>query len=331
MLRRHAFSPADSSAMKEFEITERYEGKSFLTGNTCAIEETTGGTLLFDDKSCGKYAIPYFVRGSICDNQLVKNRLAQILAARSRRYGKKYLLIKHGGNSFGGYEAIRIDDLLESYPQSPLEKLDRALVNLAWGLDSVGGSAFVETQNAHFLFASDYSAVVSVLEELQALGFVRLKVIAEGLTYESRISTKGWERIQDLQASNRDSKQAFLAMWFDPDMDEYAKAITLTVHRFEGYSCRRIDQKEHNNKICDEIIAEIKLSRFVIGDFTGSRGGGYFEAGFGMGKGVPVIWTVREDHLKDVHFDTNHYNHITYRGAEDLAEKLYNRIRATIL
>ncbi len=37
--------------------------------------------------------------------------------------------------------------------------------------------------------------------------------------------------------------------------------------------------------------------RFMIADFTGHRGGVYFEAGFAHGLGIPVIWTCREDQL----------------------------------
>jgi hypothetical protein len=53
-------------------------------------------------------------------------------------------------------------------------------------------------------------------------------------------------------------------------------------------------------------------------------------AGFAMGLGIPVIWTVREDQIGQVHFDTRQYNHIVYDSAEDLRKKLHNRIAATI-
>lgn len=46
-----------------------------------------------------------------------------------------------------------------------------------------------------------------------------------------------------------------------------------------------IGSKEHSNKIDDEIIGEIRRSAFIVADFTGHRGGVYFEAGFAMGLG----------------------------------------------
>jgi nucleoside 2-deoxyribosyltransferase len=78
----------------------------------------------------------------------------------------------------------------------------------------------------------------------------------------------------------------------------------------------RIDKKEHSNKIDDEIIAEIRRSKFLVADFTCEkekvRGGVYFEAGFAMGLGIPVIWTCAQQSIGDLHFDTRQYNHIVW-------------------
>lgn len=68
----------------------------------------------------------------------------------------------------------------------------------------------------------------------------------------------------------------------------------------------------------------------MIADFTGNRNGVYFEAGFAMGLGIPVIWTCRKDHIDNVHFDTRQYNHIVWETPEELREKLTYRIEATI-
>jgi nucleoside 2-deoxyribosyltransferase len=67
-----------------------------------------------------------------------------------------------------------------------------------------------------------------------------------------------------------------------------------------------------------------------VADFTGQRHGVYFEAGFAQGLGLPVIWTCREDHVKNLHFDTRQQNHITWEQSDDLREKLKNRIWAVI-
>ena len=79
------------------------------------------------------------------------------------------------------------------------------------------------------------------------------------------------------RTSTVDSSQAFVAMWFDTSlMEAYEKGIKLAVQE-AGYTPIRVDQKEHINKIDDEIIAEIRRARFLVADFThgrdGARGG----------------------------------------------------------
>lgn len=152
--------------------------------------------------------------------------------------------------------------------------------------------------------------------------------------HELILRPPGYARLGVLDGSNSTSQQAFIAIWFDDSMTEaYEKGIALAV-RDAGYEPLRIDGKEHNNKIDDEIIAEIRRSRFVIADFTqgdsGARGGVYYEAGFAHGHRIPVIFCCREDVMSKVHFDTRQYNHITWNTPEELRKRLSQRISATI-
>jgi hypothetical protein len=59
-------------------------------------------------------------------------------------------------------------------------------------------------------------------------------------------------------------------------------------------------------------------------------GGIYYEAGFAQGLGLPVIFTVREDDLRRVHFDTRQYNYIAWQNPADLRERLLDRVIATM-
>jgi hypothetical protein len=134
---------------------------------------------------------------------------------------------------------------------------------------------------------------------------------------------------------NKQSNQAFVAMWFNKNMnDAYTNGIAPAI-KDAGFEPMRIDNKEHTNKICDEIVAEIRSSRFLVADFTSEtdkpRGGVYFEAGFALGLGIPVIWTCHEDLIGQVHFDTRQYNHIVWSSSDNLRKKLHDRIRAVIV
>jgi hypothetical protein len=68
----------------------------------------------------------------------------------------------------------------------------------------------------------------------------------------------------------------------------------------------------------------------VVADFTGHRGGVYFEAGYAQGRGIPVIWCCRKDDIEHAHFDTRQNNHVTWTTPAELRELLKNRIAATL-
>lgn len=148
------------------------------------------------------------------------------------------------------------------------------------------------------------------------------------------VTVDGYSRLADLATKPVNSSQAFVAMWFDDSMnDAYSEGIEPGI-RDAGYGPFRVDGKEHNNKIDDEIVAEIRRSRFLVADFTqdkaGARGGVYYEAGFAQGLNLPVIFTCRKDVIKHAHFDTRQYNHIVWVTPQELRTRLSQRICATI-
>jgi hypothetical protein len=147
-----------------------------------------------------------------------------------------------------------------------------------------------------------------------------------------RITPHGHQLLEDLRGANPGSSIGFCAMWFGDDVKPlWTDAIEPAIRR-AGYEPKRIDQHEHVNRIDDEIVAMIRRSRFVVADFTGHRGGVYFESGFALGLGLRVIWLCREDQLKESHFDTRQYNFLVWNPGEyvDIAKRLQNRIEATL-
>ena len=90
------------------------------------------------------------------------------------------------------------------------------------------------------------------------------------------------------------------------------------------------DKKDYVGGISDEIMAEIRRSRFVVADYTGHRNGVYFEAGFALGLGLTVIPTCRDDEISELHFDIKHLNTLGWKTPAELADGLNRRIRAVI-
>jgi len=233
-----------------------------------------------------------------------------------------------------GYPRISVNELLAQFPQTAGEFLNRILLNL----NRLAPRPFSEIPlnfkkpDNLYLFTRDIEECMTILKELSEQGLIR----DGGSTMQELrkiLTLRGWEIIDKLKNSAIDSKQAFVAMWFDKSMNDYYKDGIKKAIEDAGYVPIRIDLKEFNNKICDELIAEIKRSKFLIADFSGLRSGVFFEAGFAKGLGREVVFTVREadvEKLKE-HFDTRKYNHIVYDSPEALRKKLYNRIGATIV
>ena len=152
--------------------------------------------------------------------------------------------------------------------------------------------------------------------------------------YLCMVEIPGYSRVEEV-STNPESDKCFVAMWFDPTMDDvYDWGISPAI-RAAGYEPRRIDRQDDLiGKIDDAIVAEIRRSRFVVADFThgesGARGGVYYEAGFAHGLGIPVIFLCRKDMIREVHFDTRQFNHIVWEDADDLAKRLTDKIMASI-
>lgn len=220
-----------------------------------------------------------------------------------------------------------IPDLIESVskPRDPLEAIDRLLL---WVMDRTASAVdYIPLQPAN-----DYPVIAA--ENAPELNFIIQK--ARDLDYlemsneGARLDLEGWKRVAELRTYRPHSDQAFVAMWFDASLNDAWENGMKPAVIAAGYRPYRVDQQEHNDKIDDLIIAEIRRSAVVVADFTGHRGGVYFEAGFAMGLGIPVIRTCRIDDMDKLHFDTRQYNHVAWSDPTDLLGKLRLRIEATV-
>lgn len=251
-----------------------------------------------------------------------------------------FVLTDDGMTSYSVHAAFpecrifNLDEMAGAFPKGA-EIVERTVLNLSRMVKHPVASIPWDHPDLPYALFTPPEDKEEMLTDLQEIGYIRINTLTDGiqkLPTTIRLAPKGWQQIEKWRGRDllAQSKQAFVAMWFSSEMDPVYKEGIEPAVRGAGYEPKRIDLVEHNNKICDEIVAEIRKSRFVVADFTGQRGGVYFEAGFAMGLGIPVIWTVRKDQVEQVHFDTRQYNHIVYDSPEDLKSKLYNRIAATI-
>jgi len=259
--------------------------------------------------------------------------------------------------------------IIEQYSlKDPLDKMDKILLNIDKKSKYVGQRIFIKTNSDFsYYFCAKREELHAILLLLSQEGFVNV-VDSRNPHRGLSLSTKGYQRLRDIRSSIQDSRQCFVAMWFVDEMnDVYKKAIKPAIEYIEEgetqprFKAIRIDNVEHINDINDEIIAQIRRSRFVVCDLTGYRSGVYFEAGFAYGLGIDIIYTCREDWSKDgdlfdkkknlvkqlfdengkeievrkdgVHFDLAHRNQIkwTMEGLKDLKSRLTKRIKAIII
>ena len=172
-------------------------------------------------------------------------------------------------------------------------------------------------------YSDHVNELVVILEYLRQEG-----LMTSTFKGDERLTPKGYIAADELRAKRAASTQAFVAMWFAEDMEQvYEKGIKPAIER-AGFAPMLIINKEHANKIDDEIIAEIRRSAFLVADFTGHRQNVYFETGFAIGLARQVVWTCRKDQIKDLHFDIRQYNCIDWENAAELAKRLQHRIEA---
>jgi nucleoside 2-deoxyribosyltransferase len=149
----------------------------------------------------------------------------------------------------------------------------------------------------------------------------KLALTYEGLNYLSELETEGHL-----------SKNCFVAMSFDPSRQLYREAIETAIHN-AGYQPVLIDTRhiDSDKTINDRIIAEVRACKFCVADFTGQRNGVYFEAGFALGLGKPIIYACEYNDFKEnSHFDLKPFQHILYNDVQELGEQLKAKIDAWI-
>ena len=136
----------------------------------------------------------------------------------------------------------------------------------------------------------------------------------------------GYARIDELQRYTGNGKNVLVAMSFN-NTEKLREAIRKGIHS-SGYIAIFIDEVQHNELITPELLKHIKDSKFVVVDLTHQNNGAYFEEGYAMGLGKPVIQLCKQG--VKLHFDIAQKNTIMWAAEDDIPELLQKRIAATI-
>ena len=109
------------------------------------------------------------------------------------------------------------------------------------------------------------------------------------------------------------------------EIDELSNKYFFSACEKLGYEAVRVDMTEPSQTITERIMGGITEAACVIADLTYTRPSVYFEVGYSVGLGIPLLLTSRKDHFhgkKDtqrVHFDLEQYK-ISFWEQDDSGE-----------
>ncbi|MBW1824906.1 MAG: hypothetical protein JRI87_10135 [Deltaproteobacteria bacterium] len=223
----------------------------------------------------------------------------------------------------------QIEVIIQRYKnKSIIEKLNNLVLYVGHNSDYFGKPLiFHEEKDYPITYSGNKTECDNIKNQVFEAGYVKNPRSGGNVS----LTWEGWLKYEELQSRVISFKKCFVAMSCKPELNEiYENGIKKAVEE-AGYEPVFIEKEEHNEKICDLIIAEIRNSKFLVADVTGQRQNVYYEAGFAQGLNLDVIWTCHKDEINEAHFDTRQYNHIDWENVEDLKKRLFQRIKATII
>ena len=311
---------------------------------------------------CGRYEISHFNYNKINHNHLASylahNRFTH--ASLDYRYHTdldketcdKYKKEFEKGILTHGHPVHMDSDIVENwYPKTFSERVDYILLFLNSQIKHIGqkiSMGYQELLSAFFIDRKEHKKLMEYdvgsyesrdeddcTQELQyMLDYLAKRSFIEynnGPDEEEWVDISilpdGYARIDVLQKNTAYGRNVLVAMKFGDDTIPLREAIRKGITD-AGYLAVFIDEVQHNDFITPELLKHIRDSKFVVVDLTHQNNGAYFEEGYAMGLGKPVIQLCKND--TRLHFDIAQKNTIMWEVETDISERLTNRIKATI-
>lgn len=284
------------------------------------------GVKYFSCPSCGRYGLDSFARHSLDGIWLDDRQRAAVrhlIRTRERR-DDPYVFRKD------------VKTLLENLPlPKPAEQA--ALLLLHVGKRTTAGEEidFHYKEEAPTLGCVNQNGTVFIVQSLERAGLISTNRVM-GSQIRISLTLLGWQRFEELQRRDLDSRRGFMAMDYrNVALREILEDHLKPAARLAGFELDRLDDKPEAGNINVRMLVEIRRSRFVVADLTDGNKGAYWEAGFAEGLGLPVIYTCEKSvfHNPEVrHFDVKHQHTIewTADNPQGFAEVLKATIRNTL-
>jgi hypothetical protein len=143
--------------------------------------------------------------------------------------------------------------------------------------------------------------------------------------------------LNHLRGVPRPKPQVFVVMRLgDAELDDVYKLAIERAIKDAGFVPRRISEVEDSSNIPVQILDYIDNSKIIIADFTYQRRNCYFEAGYALGRGKEVIFTVNLEKRmaganpddEKLAFDIAGHRFIEWKEPRKLYDKLMERFVA---
>jgi len=174
---------------------------------------------------------------------------------------------------------------------------------------------------------------VKIVRKAQEKNFIKVQfTLGEFFKFIEKLTFDGIEYVENLLQPNKNSKKIFLAFKFDDELNKiFNETISDMIRNLElNPMIVNQDTTSHDEKISDKIIGEIKSSKILIADLTYHSQNVYYEIGYTMGMGIPIILTCKKDFMQNVAFDINQYPVFEWEDENELKEKIENRIKVLL-
>jgi hypothetical protein len=183
---------------------------------------------------------------------------------------------------------LNFDSLIDAapVPRNPFEAMDRVLLEIGKATSSFTEWVRIRRIDHAATYLRDGDQLAAVINYLKQLALV-LVGQEDFEAWRVMLTLDGWRRFEELRSTVPQSNQAFVAMWFSDETNAAWTAGIQPALAATGYRAVRVDLIHHNGKIDDRIVSELRRSAIVVADFTGHRGGVYFEAGLRSAAGCP--------------------------------------------
>ena len=331
-----------------------------VCGSDAIVKREYGkGTVLYICPICGRFQLTHsalkLARNNKLASYLYYNRFDNDIIDEYRYHTTlskvecdKYRKAFDEGNLSNGRPVHMDADIINNwYPKSFAERIDRILLKVSELSGHIGKSvtiAYPELLSLLFVdrrengsdvlpsglrdsYASYTEAqyMVDVLKTQNLIKVTQSVNLSDGVDFV--LTPNGYARVDELQKNTSLGRQALVAMAFNDDTVRLREAIRKGIQAAD-YTAVFIDEVQHNDFITPELLKHIRDSKFVVADLTHQNNGAYFEEGYAMGLGKPVIQLCKIG--TKLHFDIAQKNTIMWETEDDIPLRLENRIRATI-